>query len=94
MKQFFVSSASLTKHLQYVFTFDLLACDCSVDGTVSDICNNMTSNCLCKESNTGTQCSECNSSYYRNINSNTTECQGIFSSAHVTKVTQICLYSM
>ena len=61
------------------FAFDLIACDCSVNGTVPDICNNMTSNCLCKESNTGTQCSECSSGYYRNINSNTTECQGIFS---------------
>ena len=59
------NEASLTIIFQTV-------CNCSIDGSLPNICDNTTGTCLCNDDNATPDCSECIAGFYGNIALNET----------------------
>ena len=47
-----------------LLTFFCIECDCHPNGTLADVCNDVTGECLCIEFATGSSCGECEPGYW------------------------------
>ena len=60
-----VQNAFFTKqHYIIFYILSISACNCTINGVLSEICDNITGECLCNDANAVADCSECLPGFY------------------------------